>query len=150
MSRSVETLKIDLSVFLAVNLVSVLTVGIFLVRSGGLEGMEEVLGIGVVAMIVPVGAAVLLNSRMGRDRWTVVLPLVLAVFLIVELFFDYILKLDFRGTPLQWPHIALFCLAVFGMMGCSFRMGTRFGSVTLGTYFLQLAAFLYASLRGVG
>ena len=71
---------------------------------------------------------------------TIVLPLLLILFFVVELMFDYILKLSFRKTKLLWPYLFLYYLALMAMIGYSFSIGKPFGFVTLGTYFLNLLA----------
>jgi len=138
---------IDIGLFAIANLVNLLTMGIMLSRPRGLARVEYVLGIVIVAMIVPVGVAVILNSLGKREWWTIVLPLLLIAFLVVELMFDYILKLDFRNTALLWPYITIYYVGLIGMIGYSFLIGKPHGFVTLVTYFLNLAATWYAHSR---
>lgn len=64
------------------------------------------------------------------------MPLIL--FLVIELMFDYILKLDFRSTALLWAYIIVYYLGLMGMVGCSLLIGKPYGFVTLGTYSLNL------------
>lgn len=138
---------IDIGLFAIANLVNLLTMGIMLSRPRGLARVEYILGIVIVAMIVPVGVAVILNSLGKREWWTIVLPLLLIAFLVVELMFDYILKLDFRNTALLWPYITIYYVGLIGMIGYSFSIGKPHGFVTLVTYFLNLAATWYAHSR---
>ena len=135
---------VDIVIFVIANLVNFLIVGVFLARSRGLSRVEWVLGLIVVSMIFPVGAAVIFNSAKKREWWTVVLPLLLILFCLVELMLDYILKLDFRNTPLRWPYITIFYLAMMGLIGYSFLIGRVFGYITLSTYFLNLLATWYS------
>jgi len=134
---------VDIAIFVVANLVNLLIVGVFLARSRGLSRMEWVLGLIVVAMIFPVGAAVIINAAKKREWWTFVLPLLLILYCLVELMLDYILKLDFRNTALRWPYITLFYLAMMGLIGYSFLIGRVFGYITLSTYFLNLLATWY-------
>ncbi len=79
------------------------------------------------------------------------LPLLLLLFLVIELLFDYILKIDFRSTALLWPYIIVYYLGLMGMVGYSFLIGKPYGFVTLGTYFLNLFATWYSfSVSGHG
>ena len=135
---------VDITLFVIANLVNLLMVGIFLARPKGLERVEFVLGIVVVAMALPVGAAVISNILGKREWWTTVLPLLLLLFLVIELLFDYILKIDFRSTALLWPYIIVYYLGLMGMVGYSFLIGKPYGFVTLGTYFLNLFATWYS------
>ena len=135
---------IDIGLFVVTNLINLLLIGIFLSRPKGLKKVEHVLGLFMVAMILPVGIAIILNILGKREWWTIVLPLILILFLEIELLFDYILKLNFRKTRLLWPYLLLFYLAMMAMIGYSFSIGKIYGFVTLGTYFLGLFATWYS------
>ena len=144
MGAFVDFRTIDIAIFVIANLVNLLLMGIFLSRPKGLKKVEYVLGLFTVSMILPVSVAVILNILGKRDWWTLVLPLVLILFLAVELLFDYILKLSFRKTRLLWPYLFLYYLALMAMIGYSFLIGRPYGFVTLGTYFLSLFATWYS------
>jgi hypothetical protein len=144
MTSKVDFKTIDLGVFIIANLVNILLVGIFLARPVGFKKVEYILGLVMVSLILPVGFAVLLNALRRREWWTIVLPLLLILFLVIELLFDYILKLDFRSTALLWPYLLVFYVALMGMIGYSFLVKKSFGYVTLCTYFLSLLATWYS------
>jgi len=144
MDAFVDFRIIDIAIFVIANLVNLLLIGIFLSRPKGLKKVEYVLGLFTVSMILPVSVAVILNILGKRDWWTLVLPLVLILFLSVELLFDYILKLNFRKTRLLWPYLFLYYLALMAMIGYSFLIDKPYGFVTLGTYFLNLLATWYS------
>jgi hypothetical protein len=135
---------IDTAIFIIANLVNLLLVGIFLSRPKGLKRVEYALGLIVVAMILPVGITVILNFQGKREWWTIVLPLILLSFLLIELLFDYILKLDFRKTKLLGPYLLVYYLALMSMIGYSFLIGKPYGFITLSTYFLNLFATWYS------
>ena len=149
MGALVDFRIIDIGIFIIANVINLLLIGIFLSRPKGLQKVEHVLGLFVVAMILPVGIAIILNISGKREWWTIVLPLILILFLKTELLFDYILKLNFRKTSLLWPYLLLFYLAMMAMIGYSFSIGNSYGFITLGTYFLGLFAtwFSYAKVR---
>jgi hypothetical protein len=135
---------IDTAIFIIANLVNLLLVGIFLSRPNGLKRVEYILGLIVVAMLLPVGIAVMLNILGKREWWTIVLPLILLSFLVIELLFDYILKLDFRKTKLLGAYLLVYYLALMAMIGYSFLIGKLYGFITLSTYFLNLFATWYS------
>lgn len=137
----------DLTIFAIANIVNIFMIGIFLSRPFGLKGLERTLGIIQIALIVPAAAVIIANLRTGREWWTVALPALLVVFLLLELMLDYVLKIDFRHTRLLGPYLGLFYLSLMGMIGYSFSIGKRFGAVTLVTYFLQLIATWYSYTR---
>lgn len=80
----------------------------------------------------------------GREWWTYVLPSIFIAFLVLEIVLDYILKIEFRTTPLLGPYLLLYYAAIFGMIGYSFRIGKKYGFITLVTYFLSQIAALYS------
>ena len=135
---------VDAALFAIANLVNLLMIGIFLSRPVGLERVELVLGTVFVTMALPVGAAVILNTLGGREWWTMILPIPLILFCVVELVLEYVLKLDFRKTALLWPYLILYYLALITMIGYAFGVGKSYGFVTLGTYFLNLLATWYS------
>ncbi|HUY99109.1 MAG TPA: hypothetical protein VMU89_02070 [Thermomicrobiaceae bacterium] len=135
---------VDLLLVVVANGVNLLLAGMFLARAARAAGLERVLGLSTVALSLPLTVATLLNLAGGRPWWSVLLPLLLVAYLSVELVLDYILRLDFRHTRLLWPYLLLFYLAVNAMTGYAFLVGRTFGFVTLGSYFLCLAATWYS------
>lgn len=139
--------RTDLVLFVAANTVNLLVAGVFLARARGLTGVEWWLGIALVAVAVPATAGVLKNLLERRPWWSILLPLPLILFCIVELAFDYVLKLEFRNTALLWPYLVIFYLGSLGMIGYSFAAAGRLGFVTLATYFVGLFAMWFAHTR---
>lgn len=144
MNVGINSKLIDLIVFASANIVNILTAAIFLLRVKGNEKAEYLIGIVVVAMILPLASAIIFNASEKRGWWSVSLPAVLLAFLLAELLLDYILKLEFRTTPLLWPYLILFYLGSMGMIGYSYIIGRVFGVVTLCTYFINLLAAWYS------
>ena len=101
----------DLVVFICANLFNLFIVLIMLARPFGLERLERMVGILNLLLVIPLTIAVILNLNAGRDWWTYVLPMVMIVFLIVELLLDYVLQIPFRETRLLWPYLALYYLS---------------------------------------
>ena len=135
---------VDLIVFLCTNLFNLLITGIMLSRPFGLARLENILGITNLLLILPFSLAVILNFLGGREWWSYVLPVVIIVFLIVELLLDYVLQIPFRETRLLWPYLALFYLSAWMMIGYTFLVSKPYGFITLVTYFISLAATAYS------
>ena len=131
-----------------INLFNLLTTVILLARTRGMAQLEYNLGLINLAMIVPVGAVIILNYMNQREWRTTVLPLFFLAFLVLELVFDYVLKLNFRETQLLWPYLTLFYISQFTMIGFSFLAKKQYGYVTLVTYFILLLTTLYARMKG--
>ena len=109
--------------------------------------LENIAGLIIVVMILPLIAAIIVNIAAKRGAWLWVLPLVTVVFLIVEFILDYVLKTDFRSTGLLAPYLILYYLAQFAMVGYTFMVGKPYGFITLVTYFINLAATFYSYAR---
>lgn len=137
----------DFSLFLIANMMNLLITGVFLARARGLERTEYVLGLVVVALALPIIVIVVLNVLHQRAWWTIVLPLPLILYCLVELLLDYILKLAFRNTGLVWLYIPIFYLGLWGMIGYAFLIGRIYGFITLATYFISLLATWYGHVR---
>jgi hypothetical protein len=150
MSESLAPTTTDLVVVVAANLFNLLMSAIFFTRPKGWKRFEQVVGLVMVALALPLGAAVILNAREQREWWFVVLPIPLILHCIVELLLDYMLKLDFRRSRLLGPYLALFYLGQMSLIGYAFVVKPAYVFVTLATYFLCLGAARYAHAKGVG
>jgi hypothetical protein len=138
---------LDMTIFVVANFVHLVIAIMFIARAQGARKLANAAGNASVAMILPLGMAVVLNSLVRRDWWMIVLPAVLLAFLVIELLFDYILKLDFRNTRLLWPYLLAYYLGLNAMIGYTFQVGKVFGFITLVTYFINLAATWYSYSR---
>lgn len=143
---------IDLIVVVVANVYNLLMTAIFFARPRGWKRFERATGLVMVALALPLGAAVILNALGQRAWWFIVLPIPLILHCLVELLLDYILEIDFRRTRtrLLGPYLGLFYLGQWGLIGYAFLVAPAYGFVTLVTYFLCLGATRYAHVKGVG
>ena len=146
MNKHTNYKRIDLAVVLLANLMNIIIVVIFLLRSMGIQRLQ-VVGWVWAAFILVLSAVVVVNVRAKRAWWAVVLPFLLAVFLIVEVALDYIAKYDFRSTILLGPYLLLYYVSIMGMIGYSFLTEKKYGFITLVTYFLSQFAAFYSYLK---
>ena len=65
MRNAVDFRTVDIAVFVIANLVNLLLIGLFLSRAQGLERVESILGLVVMALALPLGAAVALMGMIG-------------------------------------------------------------------------------------
>jgi hypothetical protein len=141
---------IDPTIVAVANSFNLIMVGIFYARTrGALHPL--IFGLVWAVLILLLAAAGISNLRAGRVWWSYVLPLIMVIFLALELVLDYFLQYDFRSTSLLTPYLILYYLAILGMIGYGFQTGKKWGFITLATYFLSQAAALYSySLVGHG
>jgi hypothetical protein len=135
---------VDLSVVIVANIINLLVIAVFLVRTLGKRDLEHMLGVVLVLCAIPLLYALYRNVAAGREWWAIVLPGFMVFYLILELLLDYILKVEFRQTALLWPYLLVFYLSLTGMIGYAFLSGKIRGYITLGTYFLGLFAAWYS------
>jgi hypothetical protein len=128
----------------ATNMINLFVVGVLLARASGKKRLEHVLGLAMVVLVLPLVFFIIRSAVGGREWWTIVLPSIMAAYLIVELILDYILKSEFRKTAMLWPYLVLFYASQMGMIGFAFLTGRIYGYVTLATYFLGLFAAWYS------
>jgi hypothetical protein len=138
---------IDLAVFVIANLINLLITAMFLARARKLPQAGNVIGLVVVAMAIPLAAAVVMNLLSKRNWPFWILPLMTIAYCILEFILDYILKVDFRHSSLLIPYLISFYLGLFAMIGYTFLVGKRYGFITLVTYFINLAATFYSYAR---
>ena len=144
MFASINEHTVDFTVFICANLFNLFIICIMLSRPFGLERLERVVGIINILLLIPLTLAVILNYISGREWWTFALPLIVIVFLILELLLDYVMQIPFRETRLLWPYLVLFYLSAWMMIGYTFLVDKPYGFITLVTYFLSLGATAYS------
>ena len=138
---------VDITIFIIANFVNLALAAMFLARARGNQKAAKILSISVLITGIPLSVVIVINAAGQREWWTVVFPALLLAHFVMELVFDYILKLDFRSTRLLWPYLVVSYLAMLAMIGYSFGIGEVFGFITLGTYFINLAATGYSYSR---
>lgn len=141
MNFKIKHRTVDLVIVTLTNLMNIIMIFIFYLRTRQV-GHLLVFGLAWGAFILVLVVAVILNIKAKREKWFIVLPLLLALFLIVELVLDYVLQYDFRSTRLLGPYLLLYYASIMGMIGYAFLTEKKLGVITLVTYFLsQIAAF---------
>lgn len=141
MKDKIRRETVDLLLVGIANLINLIMVVVFILRSM-FQGHLAVVGIIWVIFILLLLLGVVYNINDRREWWAVVIPLLLGIFLILEVVLDYILQFEFRNTPILGPYLLLYYISILGMIGYSFRVGKKFGFITLATYFLSQFAAL--------
>ena len=133
----------DRIVFAITNLFNLLMVAIFISRVRGVVHPPGVVMIWVVCILL-LTLVVMCHLKWKRSLWEILLPVLFIVFLMLEVVLDYILNLEFRSTWLLGPYLLLYYLSIMGMVGYTFRIGKKYGAITLVTYFLSQIAAIYS------
>ena len=139
-----EARVVDIGFVLIGNAINLLLVLLFLSRTSGGRRLEKITGLAIIALAIPVALGIVVNAIQSSGWWTIGLPSVLLLYLVVEFILDYVIHSDFRQTRMLWPYLLLFYLALNAMIGYSFLVGGVYGAVTLVTYFGCLLATWYS------
>ena len=131
--------RIDLIVVYLASMINVAMTVLFTARIFGLSQVERVLGIVAMAMGFALGYIAFFNKKNGRDKWEVYLLIPILLFFLVELVLDYLFSFDFRSTAIAGPYVLLYYVGLWGLVGYGFRFDTKWGFVTLATYFPNMA-----------
>ena len=145
MKKTVSNRYMDFVMVAIANLFNITMVVVFLLRTTQIRHMEIVSLIWVV-FIATLAVVLVQNIKAKRGWWFFVFPLLLGIFLVVEVVLDYITKYEFRNTRLLGPYLLLYYISILGMIGYSFLVEKKYGFITLTTYFLSQFAALYSYL----
>ena len=146
MQRLTNFQTADRVVIAVANLLNLVMVPVFLMRTLGVAHLQ-VVGLLWVVSILVLTVVVMFNIRARRAWWAVVIPSLLGVFLVTEVALDYILRYDFRNTNLLAPYLFLYYTSILGMIGYAFATHKKYGLITLATYFLSQFAALYSYMK---
>lgn len=139
--------SIDQAMIVVGNVFNLLVVAVFLTRAAGFRRTEWVLGLMVVVLALPAGAAAIANIVERREWWTIAFPLFLFCYCVLELVVDYILRRNVRTTWFVSVYLVVFYVAAIAMVGYSFGVHKQAGFLTLSTYLLGLAAAWYSYFK---
>ena len=103
MIKTLDYRSIDLAMVVIANLVNVALIGIFISRPYSLPKVEYYLGLFLAGLVLPIIALVIQNARGQREWWTIVLPIILAAFLLIEYLLEYALGINWRETWMRGP-----------------------------------------------
>ncbi len=140
--QSVDRLMIGIA-----NLLNLILAGMMVARVHGPPRLASALGLMAILLAVPVAALAAINAAQGREWWSVVLPSFVVAFMLLTLVLDYGLHSDFRETRALWPYVALYYFSLMMLVGYSFLVDRTSGFVTLGTYYVCVAASIYEYVK---
>jgi hypothetical protein len=143
----IDTRTIDGLMIIIANLLNLILAGMLIARVHGPPRLASALGPMAILLSVPIAVLVALNAAKGREWWTVVLPCFVAVFLLLTALLDYGLHSDFRETRALWPYVVLYYFSLMMLVGYSFLVDRTLGFVTLGTYYVCVAASIYEYVK---
>lgn len=134
---------------------SLITLGlcilVFVFRMAGLPAVERWMGILFMATALPYIYLLLTAGALQRPALFYVQVLAILLFLLIELFLDYILEIDFRN--IRWMtvlYVTFFFAGTGGLIGIASLAGKRWGAVAIVLFLLMtILAFWQRAKTGM-
>jgi hypothetical protein len=136
---------VDVTFVATAVLFNLLIVGVYISQKKKRFALVKFFGSGVISLTIPL--VIIFTSYLvaGRESWILVLFAFIFLYLLVELLFDYVLKLEFREKPiLHIPYIVLFYIALGGFIGIAFTINATGGYLVSITFWMLLASLIYS------
>lgn len=121
---------------------------IFIFRIIGQNKTEYWLGIILIATALPLFYLLLTASHFNRPILFYLQIAIMIIFLAVELFLDYIFKVDFRNIKwLAIPYVILFFAGTGGMIGIASQSGRFVTIIAVVLFFIMTFLAFYQHFR---
>lgn len=125
---------------------------LFVFRIAGLQKVESVLGIVLIAGIIPLVFLLFKANDSNRSTLYYIQIVLMISFLVLELFFDYIFHLEFRKN-ITWVtviYLVLYYSGTGGMVGIASLAGRLWIYIAAGLFFIMTGlSFLQRYITGL-
>ena len=119
--------------------------GIYIASRQDRKDVVRRLGMAVIALSLPFAVVFLNNLIDGKERWIMIGFLLIFLYLLVELIFDFILKIEFRDKPiLHIPYVILFYMVEIALTSIAFSISAVSGYLVSISFWALLACLIYA------
>jgi hypothetical protein len=111
------------------------------------ELLLQTFGLIVVLLIIPFTISLIIYIKKKAEKKIIISVIIILLYLVLEILFDYILKIPFRDILiLHIPYILVFYAAAFSILGVSFDINRRMGLVVLTTFLILIGCLMYLYL----
>ena len=107
--------------------------------------LVRVIGVTIIALIIPFTYTLNRFLKDNEEKRITYSNAVIILYLLLELLLDYVLLIPFR--EILWmhvPYILVFYAAEFSIIGVSFNLNRRMGSILLATFFVLLGCLAFS------
>jgi hypothetical protein len=123
---------------------NLMVIGVYVAQKHERPRLVKAFGSVVICLAIPLAAVFIDYLIGGRPLWIMMYLGFILLYLFVELFLDFILKIEFRKKLiLHIPYIVLFYVASFGFIGISFSIDRTWGYIVSVTFWTVLASLIY-------
>jgi hypothetical protein len=134
----------DLAFVLSAVTFNLLITGIYISSKYEFVKARRNLGIGVILLGVPLTIIFVEYLIDGRPTKVLLYFISILVYIVLELFLDFTLKIDFRSKPiLHIPYVVLFYIASLGFIAISFSIDNTWGYIVSVSFWCVLGSLAY-------
>jgi hypothetical protein len=121
--------------------------GVYLSSKFDNEVLRQTFGAIVVLLSIPFTISLIVYIKKKAEKKIIISLLVILLYLVLEIVFDYILIIPFRDIlALHIPYIIVFYAAAFSMIGVSFNINRKIGFIVLTTFWILIGCLIYMYL----
>ncbi|KYK22333.1 hypothetical protein AYK25_02725 [Thermoplasmatales archaeon SM1-50] len=121
--------------------------GVYLSSKFNNEVFRQTFGTIVVVLLIPFTVSLIIYIKKKVEKKIILSLLIIFFYLVLEIVFDYILKIPFRDIlALHIPYIIVFYAASFSMIGVSFNINRKMGFIVLSTFWILIGCLIYMYL----
>ena len=107
----------------------------------------QTFGTVVVLLSIPFTISLIGYLKKKAEKKIIISLIIILLYLVLEIVFDYILKIPFRDIlALHIFYIIVFYAAVFSIIGVSFNINRKMGFIVLITFWLLIGCLIYMYL----
>ncbi len=147
-SKQTDLLKLNDIVFIVSAIIFNISVsGVYLASKFKNGDLLQTFGAIVVLLSIPFTISLVGYLKKKAEKKIIISLVIILLYLALEIVLDYILKIQFRDIlALHIFYIIVFYAAAFSMIGVSFAINKKMGSIVLLTFWILIGCLIYMYL----
>ena len=147
-SKQTDLLKINDIVFIVSAIIFNISVsGVYLASKFKNGDLLQTFGAIVVLLSIPFTISLVGYLKKKAEKKIIISLVIILLYLVLEIVLDYILNIQFRDIlALHIFYIIVFYAAAFSMIGVSFAINKKMGSIVLLTFWILIGCLIYMYL----
>jgi len=118
--------------------------GVYLTSKFNNDFLLQTFGAIVVLLLIPFTISLIGYLKKKSEKKIIISLVIILLYLVLEIVFDYILKIPFRDIlALHIPYIMVFYAAAFSIIGVSFNINKKMGFIVLTTFLILIGCLIY-------
>jgi hypothetical protein len=135
---------IDLVFMLTAIAFNLLIAGIFIASKRELPSLRKVLGVVWMLLAIPFAIVFINYVVEGRELWILICFGLVFFFIFLELFLDFILKIEFREKPITHiPYIIMEYIALFSLVAIATSIDQAWGYIVGVAFWILMGSLIY-------